>query len=209
MKISLDQFWYRPAPPPGWLRPLATLYGSVSADLARTRKAAAVHLPVPVIVVGNITVGGTGKTPFVLWLVERLREQGWRPGVISRGYGGCSPEYPLRVTPATDPAWAGDEPALIARRLDIPVAVAPDRVAGHACCSTAVTSTSWSPMTACSTTGWRATSRSASSTAVEGWVTARYSPRGRCASRRSGCAKSTWWWSTAAAGAQMVSPRWT
>jgi tetraacyldisaccharide 4'-kinase len=129
MKISLDQFWYRPAPPPGWLRPLATLYGSVSADLARTRKAAAVHLPVPVIVVGNITVGGTGKTPFVLWLVERLREQGWRPGVISRGYGGCSPEYPLRVTPATDPAWAGDEPALIARRLDIPVAVAPDRVA--------------------------------------------------------------------------------
>ncbi len=128
-KISLDRFWYRPAPPPGWLRPLSSLYGSVSADLARSRKAAAVQLPVPVIVVGNITVGGTGKTPFVLWLVERLQAQGWRPGVISRGYGGCAPQYPLRVTAATDPAWAGDEPSLIARRLDVPVAVAPDRVA--------------------------------------------------------------------------------
>lgn len=129
MKLSLDHLWYRAAPPAGWLRPLAALYGSVSGDIARSRKAAAVQLPIPVIVVGNITVGGTGKTPFVLWLVERLRAQGWRPGVISRGYGGCSPEYPLRVSATTDPAWAGDEPALIARRFDVPVAVAPDRVA--------------------------------------------------------------------------------
>jgi tetraacyldisaccharide 4'-kinase len=125
----IERLWYRPAPPPGWLRPLSALYGAVSSRVARNAKQAAVQLPVPVIVVGNITVGGTGKTPFVLWLVERLRAQGWRPGVISRGYGGCAPEYPLRVTAATDPAWAGDEPALIARRLGLPVAVAPDRVA--------------------------------------------------------------------------------
>jgi tetraacyldisaccharide 4'-kinase len=126
---SLDQLWYRNAPAPALLRPLASLYGSIAARVARRRKAAAVHLPVPVIVVGNITVGGTGKTPFVLWLVERLQRQGWRPGVISRGFGGMAPAYPLRVTASTDPAWSGDEPALIARRLEVPVAVAPDRVA--------------------------------------------------------------------------------
>jgi len=129
MNAALERLWYRPVPPPAWLRPLSTLYGSVSSSLARSRKQAAVQLPVPVIVVGNINVGGTGKTPFVLWLVQRLREQGWRPGVISRGYGGCAPEYPLRVSASTDPAWAGDEPALIARRLGVPIAVAPDRVA--------------------------------------------------------------------------------
>ena len=127
-KNPLDRFWYGPAAP-AVLRPLASLYGRVSADVAQRRKAGAVQLPVPVIVVGNITVGGTGKTPFVLWLVERLIAQGWRPGVISRGYGGCAPEYPLRVSATTDPAWSGDEPALIARRIKVPVAVAPDRVA--------------------------------------------------------------------------------
>jgi len=129
MKAALERMWYRSAPPPPALRPLGALYGAVSAHLARRRQAAAVRLPVPVIVVGNIAVGGTGKTPFVLWLVQRLRERGWRPGVVSRGYGGRAPSYPLRVGAATDPAWAGDEPALIARRLGVPVAVAPDRVA--------------------------------------------------------------------------------
>lgn len=127
-KNPLDRIWYSPAAP-AVLRPFASLYGRVSADMAQRRKAGAVQLPVPVIVVGNITVGGTGKTPFVLWLVERLIGQGWRPGVISRGYGGCAPEYPLRVSATTDPAWSGDEPALIARRIEVPVAVAPDRVA--------------------------------------------------------------------------------
>ncbi|HZR36675.1 MAG TPA: tetraacyldisaccharide 4'-kinase [Nevskia sp.] len=124
----LDRIWYSPSAP-SVLRPLASLYGKVAADVARRRKAGAVQLPAPVIVVGNITVGGTGKTPFVLWLVERLIERGWRPGVISRGYGGCAPQYPLRVSATTDPAWSGDEPALIARRTEVPVAVAPDRVA--------------------------------------------------------------------------------
>jgi tetraacyldisaccharide 4'-kinase len=128
VKPALDQLWYSERAP-ALLRPLASLYGSIAGGLAQRRKAAAVQLRVPVIVVGNITVGGTGKTPFVLWLVEQLRRRGWNPGVISRGYGGCAPSYPLRVTATTDPAWSGDEPALIARRLEVPVAVAPDRVA--------------------------------------------------------------------------------
>jgi tetraacyldisaccharide 4'-kinase len=126
---ALHKLWYSPAPSPGWLRPLSALYGVVSGRLAARHKAAAVQLPVPVIVVGNISVGGTGKTPFVLWVVQRLRAQGWRPGVISRGYGGQAPRYPLRVSASTDAFWCGDEPALIARRLGVPVAVAPDRVA--------------------------------------------------------------------------------
>lgn len=129
MKPSLDDLWYSAKPAPAVLRPLASLYGNIAGQVARRRKARAVQLSVPVIVVGNITVGGTGKTPFVLWLVELLRRRGWKPGVISRGYGGYAPRYPLRVSATTDPAWAGDEPALIARRLDVPVAVAPDRVA--------------------------------------------------------------------------------
>jgi len=89
-------------------------------------------LPVPVIVVGNLTVGGSGKTPLVLWLVERLRERGWRPGVISRGYGG-SAERILAVTPDSDAAAVGDEPLLLARRSGVPVFVGRDRVtAGQA-----------------------------------------------------------------------------
>lgn len=85
-------------------------------------------LPVPVIVVGNLTVGGSGKTPLVLWLVERLRERGWRPGVISRGYGGSAQRI-LAVTPEADAAAVGDEPLLLARRSGVPVFVGRDRVA--------------------------------------------------------------------------------
>lgn len=85
-------------------------------------------LPVPVIVVGNISVGGTGKTPLVLWLVDFLRAQGYHPAVISRGYGG-STTHPMAVSAATDPFLAGDEPVLIARRSGCPVWVGADRVA--------------------------------------------------------------------------------
>jgi len=83
----------------------------------------------PVIVVGNITVGGAGKTPLVIWLVEVLRDAGYRPGVVSRGYGGRSPCWPQRVEADSDPREVGDEPVLLARRCRCPVVVAPDRVA--------------------------------------------------------------------------------
>ncbi len=129
MKRWLERRWYRRVPPPSFLLPLAALYGAFADRVAVRRKAAAVRLPVPVIVVGNISVGGTGKTPFTIFLVEQLRALGWRPGVISRGYAGRTAAWPLRVTPSTDPALCGDEPALIARLAAVPVAVAPDRVA--------------------------------------------------------------------------------
>jgi tetraacyldisaccharide 4'-kinase len=125
----LEEVWYRPEPAPALLRALSGLYGWVARWIAARRRQRSVKLELPVIVVGNISVGGTGKTPFTIWLVEELRAQGLRPGIISRGYGGKSPQWPLRVTADTDPALCGDEPALMARRLGVPVAVAPDRVA--------------------------------------------------------------------------------
>ncbi|HKO88298.1 MAG TPA: tetraacyldisaccharide 4'-kinase [Burkholderiales bacterium] len=79
-------------------------------------------LPVPVLVVGNFVVGGTGKTPLVLWLVEGLRRLGWRPAIISRGYGGGS-DAPREVRPDSDPGEVGDEPLLLARRSNVPVFV--------------------------------------------------------------------------------------
>ncbi|MDP9140073.1 MAG: tetraacyldisaccharide 4'-kinase [Pseudomonadota bacterium] len=127
MKNWLEARWYQASPPPLLLRLLAALYGSVSAS--RRRKARARAQPVPVIVVGNISVGGTGKTPFVIWLVELLRAQGWRPGVISRGYGGHAPHYPYIVNEDSDPAHSGDEPLLIAQRSGCPVVVAAARCA--------------------------------------------------------------------------------
>lgn len=83
--------------------------------------------PVPVVIVGNLTAGGNGKTPIVIWLVEQLTQQGFKPGVVSRGYGGKSDHYPLLLSSDTTPAMAGDEPVLIHHRTGAPVAVAPNR----------------------------------------------------------------------------------
>jgi tetraacyldisaccharide 4'-kinase len=88
----------------------------------------ATRLPVPVIVIGNLTVGGSGKTPLVIWLAQFLRAQGYTPCVISRGYGGTAMQ-PQSVTSATDPSLVGDEAVLLARRLHCPVWVGTDRVA--------------------------------------------------------------------------------
>ncbi len=122
----------------GWassaLAPLGLAYGSVMAGRRRLYRAGWLRpraVPVPVVVVGNLTVGGTGKTPLVVAICEALQELGWRPGVVSRGYGRSG--RGLRVVsrgeggvlPARE---AGDEPVLIARRLAIPVVVAADRV---------------------------------------------------------------------------------
>ena len=77
--------------------------------------------PVPVIVVGNLSVGGTGKTPVVIALARHLMESGLRPAVISRGYGGTVGRGPERVDALADPARVGDEPVLVASTLDLPV----------------------------------------------------------------------------------------
>ncbi len=83
--------------------------------------------PVPVVVVGNITVGGNGKTPTVIWLVELLQRQGYKPGVVSRGYGAKAPSYPLLLNSETPTQHCGDEPKLIHQRTGVPVAVSPNR----------------------------------------------------------------------------------
>ncbi|WP_342221097.1 tetraacyldisaccharide 4'-kinase [Candidatus Fukatsuia endosymbiont of Tuberolachnus salignus] len=85
--------------------------------------------PVPIVVVGNLTVGGNGKTPVVIWLVEQLRKRGLRIGVVARGYGGKAASYPLILTMQTTTEQAGDEPVLIFQRTGVPVAVSPNRSA--------------------------------------------------------------------------------
>lgn len=87
------------------------------------------RLPLPVIVVGNISVGGTGKTPLVIWLIEHLQGQGLRPGIVARGYGGKAERWPQQVNADSRPSVVGDEPAMIVRRTGAPMWVGPDRVA--------------------------------------------------------------------------------
>lgn len=81
----------------------------------------------PILVVGNISVGGNGKTPVVVWLVEQLHQRGLKVGVISRGYGGKNKFFPQLVTASSDPDLMGDEPVLIAQRTLAPVAISPNR----------------------------------------------------------------------------------
>jgi tetraacyldisaccharide 4'-kinase len=123
------QTWYGTTRRGAWLLPLSWVFAG-AAGIRRRLYAAGLlgsyRSSRPVIVVGNVTVGGTGKTPLVIWLVERLRERGFRPGVVSRGYSGGARE-PRRVRPGDSPRDVGDEPALIARRTEAPVAVGADR----------------------------------------------------------------------------------
>ena len=95
--------------------------------LYRVGVLASYRLPVPVIVVGNITSGGTGKTPLVLWVCDFLREQGYAPGIVSRGYGGRGETMAVRADSAPD--IAGDEPVLLAQRSRCPVWIGRNRVA--------------------------------------------------------------------------------
>lgn len=113
------------------LLPLSLVFGLLAAvrrGLYRSGVLSSFSLPVPVVVVGNIAVGGTGKTPLVLWLAQFLRERGYRPGIVSRGYG-ASAAVPREVAPDADPSLVGDEPLLMARRGICPVWVGRDRVA--------------------------------------------------------------------------------
>ncbi len=86
------------------------------------------HFKIPIIIVGNITVGGTGKTPLVIWLANFLKQQGFKPGIVSRGYGGKNVCYPCAVTINSDPQQVGDEAVLIARNTHCPMVVDPNRV---------------------------------------------------------------------------------
>jgi tetraacyldisaccharide 4'-kinase len=127
---SIDKFWYEPNPLSVLLLPLAWLFCLVvilRRFFYRARIFNAAKLPVPVIVVGNITVGGTGKTPLVVAIIEHLRNRGFNPGVVSRGYGGKATSWPRAVDENSDPVQVGDEAVLLARRCRCPMSVGPDR----------------------------------------------------------------------------------
>lgn len=129
---DLQHRWYKPSGSPAWWTlPLAGLYGCVTGvrrRLYRNGWLRSVRLPVPVIVVGNIVAGGAGKTPLVIALVDALRERGFNPGVVSRGYGGDA-RGPQLLAMQPDPAVVGDEPALIRGRTGASVAIGADRAA--------------------------------------------------------------------------------
>lgn len=126
----LQHAWYRGHPALVALAPLEWLYGAV---VRRRRQAflagrgSSYRAPVPVIVIGNLTVGGTGKTPLILWLIEHCRARGLRVGVVSRGYGAHPPQWPWRVEASQQASLAGDEPLLIVRRTGVPLVIDPNR----------------------------------------------------------------------------------
>ncbi|ANZ05294.1 tetraacyldisaccharide 4'-kinase [Raoultella ornithinolytica] len=126
----IARIWSGESPVWRLLLPLSWLYGLVSGLIRLSYRLGlkkAWRAPVPVAVVGNLTAGGNGKTPVVIWLVEQLQQRGIRVGVVSRGYGGKAASYPLLLSNDTSTAEAGDEPVLIFQRTGAPVAVSPAR----------------------------------------------------------------------------------
>ncbi len=129
---SLEALWYGHSPLAWLLLPLSWLFGLAVwfRRLAyRSGWFGVQRLSVPVIVVGNLTTGGTGKTPVTGWLVEFCRAAGYRPGIVSRGYGGRVSGEPRLVAPGDDAREVGDEPLLLRRQTGAPVCVHRDRVA--------------------------------------------------------------------------------
>ena len=125
------EFWYKPEPlgvllaPLGWLVALFAMLrlGTYRAGLRRTWRVGC-----PVIVIGNLSVGGTGKTPLVIGIAKFLAARGLRVGVVCRGYRGVSSRWPRKVRPDSDPARVGDEAVVLARRTGVPVAAGPNRI---------------------------------------------------------------------------------
>ncbi|MFC3456794.1 MULTISPECIES: tetraacyldisaccharide 4'-kinase [Massilia] len=129
LESTLTRAWLRRGPLACALWPLSLLFRALAALRAALFRAGVLksgRLPVPVVVVGNIFIGGTGKTPLTIWLAEALRQAGMRPGVISRGHGSAEEgggDSPRAVTVDSDARAVGDEPLLIARRARVPVFV--------------------------------------------------------------------------------------
>lgn len=130
--MGLEQAWYNGSRWPLLLRPLEQVFCYLAGRRRQQYRDGTKQswtAPVPVIVVGNISVGGTGKSPLVIWLVDYLRRQGYKPGVISRGYRAAPPTIPYFVTASSSAAEAGDEPLMIVRRTKVPLVISPNRVA--------------------------------------------------------------------------------
>jgi tetraacyldisaccharide 4'-kinase len=129
----IERRWYG-ARAPWWLLPFSWLFGCgvrLRRWAYRTGVFASRHPGVPVVVVGNLTVGGAGKTPLVIWLATQLRARGMRVGIVLRGYGG-SVRVPTLVSADSDPLVVGDEALLLAQRTDCTVCVGRDRAAAAA-----------------------------------------------------------------------------
>jgi tetraacyldisaccharide 4'-kinase len=132
IESTLHRIWYGRSPLHWLLYPLSLVFGGVvrarhalySIGWCKTHR-----VPAPVVVVGNLTVGGTGKTPLAIWLTQALAARHRRPGVVLRGYGGAARDWPRRVTAEDDPALVGDEAVLIADETSAIVVAGPDRVA--------------------------------------------------------------------------------
>ena len=130
MTTSLDAIWYESHPLSLPLAPLSWLFATGVGVRRLAYRIGALprhHVPCPVIVVGNISVGGTGKTPLVIWIARYLRQNGFHPGVVCRGYRGRARRWPQQVRPDSDPVVVGEESVLLARRSGCPVAAGPDR----------------------------------------------------------------------------------
>ena len=130
--VNPPAYWYGDLPVPLGARMLSGVYGALSSlrrGAYRKGWFKHAHPGVPVLVVGNLTAGGAGKTPLTIALVERLRAEGWNPGVASRGYGREDAGNARWVDTKSDAAQAGDEPVLIAQRTGAPVRVDKDRAA--------------------------------------------------------------------------------
>ena len=129
---ALQRLWQTRGPGSTILLPAAWLFGAVAAlrrRLFARGDLAASRLPVPVVIVGNVVVGGAGKTPAVIAIVALLRRHGYTPGIVSRGYGRRDESLVAAVDAESDAAAVGDEPLLLRRRTGAPVVVGRDRVA--------------------------------------------------------------------------------
>lgn len=127
---KLEQRWYS-GPLPIALLPIEGLYRAITAVRRLAYRGGLFRsyaLPVPVVIVGNISVGGTGKTPLTTYLVDLLKANGYTPGIITRGYGGKAKQWPQLVTAYSDSLLVGDEPVLLAQRCACPVVAGPNRV---------------------------------------------------------------------------------
>ena len=130
---AIEKTWYRRSPWSVLLLPLSVIYGALIQSRAAAYRFGALRrseVGVPVIVVGNLTVGGSGKTPLVIRLVQLLARAGFSPGIVSRGYRGRTTNIPCLVQEGADPSLVGDEPLLIRQQTGCPVVIDRNRIRG-------------------------------------------------------------------------------
>ncbi len=130
---KLVSAWYKKSPWLWILWPISLVFTLIAGLRRKQQSAQAESCELPIVVIGNITIGGTGKTPLLIALCEHLIEQGMKPGIISRGYGARTNSFPLYISKEITAKQAGDEPILIAEKTGCPVVIDPDRVQAYEC----------------------------------------------------------------------------